>query len=57
MKTVLYLLGAILVIFWLIGLLLNIVGALIHLALLLGIILFIVAWVRGRRRKDQSPYH
>ena len=43
-------LGGIVVFFWIVGFLLKIGGALIHLLLIIAAIIFIVDWIRGKKR-------
>jgi hypothetical protein len=49
MGNLLYIIGAILVIMWLIGFLLHIGGGLIHIILVIAVIVFIVQFISGRR--------
>jgi len=49
MGNLLYLIGAVLVAFWLIGLLTHIGGGLVHIILVIAVIVFVVQFVSGRR--------
>jgi len=49
MGSILYLIGAVLVAMWLIGLVLHIGGGLIHLILVVAVVLFIFQFITGRR--------
>ena len=45
----LWFLGALLVVFWIIGLAFKVTTGIIHLALIAGLILFIVGFFKGRQ--------
>jgi hypothetical protein len=45
----LWFLGALLIVFWVIGLAFKVTTGLIHVALIAGLILFILGFFRGRR--------
>jgi len=49
MGSILYLIGAVLVAMWLIGLVMHIGGSLIHLILVIAVIVFVVQFLSGRR--------
>ena len=49
MGNLLYIIGAVLVALWLIGLLAHIGGGLIHIILVIAVIVFIVQFISGRR--------
>ena len=49
MGSLLYIIGAILVIGWLIGLVLHIGGNLIHIVLVVAVIVFVFQFLTGRR--------
>ncbi|HEY3333220.1 MAG TPA: lmo0937 family membrane protein [Capsulimonadaceae bacterium] len=49
MGSILYLIGAVLVALWLIGLMSHIGGGLIHLILVVAVIVFVVQFLSGRR--------
>lgn len=51
----LWFLGAILIVFWVIALAAKVTVGVIHLALVAGIILFIVAFFRGRTHTTAVP--
>ncbi|MEO8175789.1 MAG: lmo0937 family membrane protein [Sphingomicrobium sp.] len=41
--------GIIIIVLWLLGLLFHVAGGLIHIALVVGVILVVLHFVRGRR--------
>ncbi len=45
----LWMLVALLIVFWLLGLITNVVGSLIHLLLLLALFLIVINLLQGRR--------
>lgn len=49
MGSILYMIGAILVVLWLIGFLMHIGGAFVHLILVIAVIVFLVQFITGRR--------
>lgn len=49
MGSLLYIIGAVLVALWLIGFLLHIGGALIHIILVIAVIVFVFQFLTGRR--------
>ncbi len=49
MGSILYIIGAVLVALWLIGLLMHIGGGLIHIILVIAVIVFIFQFITGRR--------
>ncbi len=49
MGSLLYIIGAVLVALWLIGLLMHIGGGLIHIILVIAVIVFIFQFLTGRR--------
>jgi 4-hydroxybenzoate polyprenyltransferase len=49
MGSILYLIGAILVIMWLIGFLMHIGGGLVHIILVVAVIVFLFQFLSGRR--------
>ena len=49
MGNILYIIGAILVAFWLIGLIAHIGGSLIHIILVVAVIVFVYQFITGRR--------
>jgi 4-hydroxybenzoate polyprenyltransferase len=50
MGNILYVIGAVLVILWLIGFLMHIAGGLIHLILVIAVIVFLFQFLTGRRK-------
>jgi len=50
MGSILYLIGAVLVALWLIGLLMHIGGGLIHIILVIAVIVFLYQFITGRRK-------
>lgn len=51
----LWFLGAVLIVFWVIALAMKVTVGVIHLALVAGIILFILGFFRGRGRTTAVP--
>jgi hypothetical protein len=51
----LWFLGALLIVFWVIGLAFKVTTGLIHLALIAGLILFIAGFFRGRGHTTATP--
>lgn len=49
MGGILYIIGAVLVAIWLIGLLMHIGGSLIHIILVIAVIVFLYQFITGRR--------
>ena len=49
MGSILYIIGAVLVALWLIGLLMHIGGGLIHIILVIAVIVFLFQFFTGRR--------
>ena len=49
MGSILYIIGAVLVALWLIGLLMHIGGGLIHIILVIAVIVFVFQFITGRR--------
>ena len=49
MGSILYIIGAVLVALWLIGLLMHIGGSLIHIILVIAVIVFLYQFITGRR--------
>ena len=49
MGSILYIIGAVLVALWLIGLLMHIGGGLIHIILVIAVIVFLFQFITGRR--------
>ncbi len=49
MGGILYIIGAVLVALWLIGLLMHIGGGLIHIILVIAVIVFLYQFITGRR--------
>lgn len=49
MGSLLYIIGAVLVALWLIGLLAHIGGSLVHIILVIAVIVFVVQFLSGRR--------
>ena len=49
MGSLLYIIGAVLVALWLIGLLMHIGGGLIHIILVIAVIVFLFQFITGRR--------
>ena len=49
MGSILYLIGAVLVALWLIGLLMHIGGGLIHIILVVAVVVFLYQFLTGRR--------
>lgn len=49
MGSLLYLIGAVLVALWLIGLLMHVGGGLIHIILVIAVIVFVFQFLTGRR--------
>jgi len=49
MGSLLYIIGAVLVVLWLIGFLMHIGGGLIHIILVIAVIVFLVQFITGRR--------
>ena len=49
MGSLLYIIGAVLVALWLIGLLMHIGGGLIHIILVIAVIVFVFQFLTGRR--------
>lgn len=49
MGSLLYIIGAVLVAFWLIGFLLHVGGGLIHIILVIAVIVFLYQFLTGRR--------
>ena len=49
MGSILYIIGAVLVALWLIGLLMHIGGGLIHIILVIAVIVFVYQFITGRR--------
>ncbi len=49
MGSILYIIGAILVAIWLVGLLMHIGGNLIHIILVIAVIVFVFQFITGRR--------
>lgn len=49
MGSLLYIIGAVLVAFWLIGFLLHVGGGLIHIILVIAVIVFVFQFLTGRR--------
>ncbi len=49
MGSILYIIGAVLVALWLIGLLTHIGGSLIHIILVIAVIVFVFQFLTGRR--------
>lgn len=49
MGSILYIIGAVLVALWLIGLLMHIGGGLIHIILVIAVIVFLYQFITGRR--------
>lgn len=49
MGSILYIIGAVLVAFWLIGLLTHIGGGLIHIILVIAVIVFLFQFLTGRK--------
>lgn len=50
MGSILYIIGAVLVALWLIGLLMHIGGGLIHIILVIAVIVFLYQLLTGRRK-------
>ena len=50
MGGILYIIGAILVALWLIGLLMHIGGGLIHIILVIAVIVFLYQFITGKRK-------
>ena len=54
MRTLFYLLAVILLLSWIMGMILQLAGAVIHLLLLVAIVLLVIQWWRtGRSRERQ----
>ncbi len=51
----LWILAAVLLAFWVLGLALKVTTGLIHLALIAAVILFVVGFFRGRRSASSVP--
>jgi hypothetical protein len=51
----LWFLGALLILFWVIALAFKITTGVIHLALIAGIVLFILGFFRGRHQTPATP--
>jgi hypothetical protein len=51
----LWFLGALLIVVWVIGLAFKVTTGLIHIALIAGLILFILGFFRGRRGTPATP--
>lgn len=51
----LWFLGAVLIVFWVIALAMKVTVGVVHLALVAGIILFILGFFRGRGRTTAVP--
>ena len=49
MGSILYIIGAVLVAFWLIGLLAHIGGGLIHIILVIAVVVFLFQFLTGRK--------
>jgi len=49
MGSILYIIGAVLVAFWLIGLLTHVGGSLIHIILVIAVIVFLFQFLTGRK--------
>lgn len=49
MGNLLYLIGAVLVALWLIGLLMHVGGGLIHIILVIAVVVFVFQFLTGRR--------
>jgi hypothetical protein len=49
MGNVLYVIGGVLVAFWIIGFMLRLLGPLIHIILIVAVIVFLVRFFTGRR--------
>lgn len=49
MGSLLYLIGAVLVALWLIGLLMHVGGGLIHIILVIAVVVFVFQFLTGRR--------
>jgi 4-hydroxybenzoate polyprenyltransferase len=49
MGSILYIVGAVIVAFWLLGFLLHIGGGLIHILLVIAVIVFLYQFLTGRR--------
>ena len=49
MGNILYIIGAIVVAFWLLGFLMHIGGGLIHILLVVAVIIFVFQFLTGRR--------
>ena len=49
MGSILYIIGAIIVAFWLLGFLLHIGGGLIHILLVVAVVVFLFQFITGRR--------
>ena len=47
--------GALLIIFWVIGLAFKITTGVIHLALIAGLILFVLGFLQGRNNRPVAP--
>ncbi len=50
MGGILYIIGAVLVALWLIGLLMHIGGGLIHIILVIAVIVFLYQFITGKRK-------
>ncbi len=51
----LWFVGALLIIFWVIGLAFKVTTGLIHLALIAGLILFVLGFMQGRNNSPVAP--
>jgi hypothetical protein len=51
----LWFVGALLIVFWVIGLAFKITAGVIHLALIAGLILFVLSFVRNGRNTTVTP--
>lgn len=54
MRTLFYLLAVILLLSWIMGMILQLAGAVIHLLLLVAIVLFVIQWWRTGRSKERQ---